>query len=716
MRNAGREQHTAVCRAALDKKCAGRGRARDLSAVIAAVVLVLSFIAAAVFIFDISVGLESGGTGSQTFSAEVKLPVLKCPDPVYYAANDPVTASADAAVRQAYARLRSDRGLTPAAVSDGLNKAALYGATLGVCGDQSANGATAAAAVDAEKLVSAAYKNLPGIDGFVLLRASDYSCTDSERAAEFMLRSVLNTYSGERKLTGGAILAFGAAAAVRDTGAGLEYCAVICYANSVPSDAAEKQLSSVIPGVPCGSAEEGVAAALSASGNATSTSGNAATGTSGNAATGTSGNATESTSGNPTMIFVAKGSPLTAPLICGQIDARGLRGQTPSVRWDAAAVDTSATGTVAVNMSFTFGGAIAGASLNVNVTDPVRPYFSGETVTLPEIPEGELWNIAAYAPVSDQTGIDAVICSPLCFGTSDIVPDAPPGVTVFARNSTGILSSATVKTSLSATEYESVRPDYTDGKGLNVNTPAGTKLTSGGHALIRWTGREKTAQAGWTPKEGYVVFTLTSADGRTVSVRRPGGTLVWDVAKAGTVQIAAAGYSGEGKLIETALIKINVAEGQEIVYNDPELGFPAGINVRDAENGLRIIVGIRAGTTAGELSAALKVTGGSAPAIMIENKSGAAIVADGILATGSTVKLSDNGKIIAAYTVIIKGDVNGDGAVGIGDFAKLRQHLLRGGVISGADFYAADLNDDGTTGIADFAKLRQFLLGRISLD
>ena len=87
-----------------------------------------------------------------------------------------------------------------------------------------------------------------------------------------------------------------------------------------------------------------------------------------------------------------------------------------------------------------------------------------------------------------------------------------------------------------------------------------------------------------------------------------------------------------------------------------------------------------------------------------------------LVTSGTVVSVLEDGTTRQSYTIFIYGDINGDGQIGIADFAKLRQELLRGDLITGIYQYAADINYDGQIGIADFAKLRQYLLGNIGIE
>ena len=84
-----------------------------------------------------------------------------------------------------------------------------------------------------------------------------------------------------------------------------------------------------------------------------------------------------------------------------------------------------------------------------------------------------------------------------------------------------------------------------------------------------------------------------------------------------------------------------------------------------------------------------------------------------ILATGYKLNVLDTDKktIKTAYTVIVKGDISGDGKVNSADLLKMRQHLLGTKKATGVFTTAADVSGDGKVNSADLLRIRQHLLG-----
>lgn len=75
---------------------------------------------------------------------------------------------------------------------------------------------------------------------------------------------------------------------------------------------------------------------------------------------------------------------------------------------------------------------------------------------------------------------------------------------------------------------------------------------------------------------------------------------------------------------------------------------------------------------------------------------------------GTGDKISFNGK---SYTVVIYGDLTGDGKINSADLLKMRQYLLGEANLSGAYKEAAHLANENKINSADLLKMRQYLLG-----
>lgn len=668
----------------------GRGR-RCFAAVLSAFSgLMLALLAVATVLTP-----ENTAASTKVRAAENTLPVLNCADPVYYRDNDAVLAGIDIAAANYYESYRAQCGLGSAAESEALTTAALYGALSALCGSGTGTGTAGgtggagAARKAAENAVQAAIGNIGGIDGFEVFYAADYACTDPASGARLAVGSILNTYSGEQTLSRSNIACFGGASAVRETVGGLEYCFVWCYGKTGLTAEREAAIKALFPASACVSGE------LPASPSQGEALGE---------------------------VYVQKGKTLTAAAIAEALDIRNLRGVPATVRFDAGAVDTEHTGAQEVNISLTFGGRIAGYPLTVNVSD-AAPLIIDEPALLPEIPAGEYWNPAYYAAFDSGAGKADVVCVPVVLSADSMSAgeDGTPAsanVKIIVHNAIGKTSVRTLAAGTAAAEYIPVRPVYTDNNGLNALTPSGGQLRQNGHSLIKWSGRAENGSADAGVGSGNTYdFSILLPDGRTLSVRKTEPVLVWNPPQEGLYTLTVTERGADGTAIDRAQIKIDVAKAGEMVYNEPVvlLSDTAGYVLTETDD-KTLLRGVKPGTTAAALLGALGIEGGAEPELTVTLADGGTPGEEQALPTGARVTLTDRDKVYADWHVIVSGDVNGDGKVGIADFAKLRQHLLKGNVIAGDLEYAADLNGDGKIGVADFAKLRQHLLGKLELD
>ena len=83
-------------------------------------------------------------------------------------------------------------------------------------------------------------------------------------------------------------------------------------------------------------------------------------------------------------------------------------------------------------------------------------------------------------------------------------------------------------------------------------------------------------------------------------------------------------------------------------------------------------------------------------------------ITNGTLATGMQMTITTNGSTVN-YTVVIRGDINGDGKLSAVDYVKLRNYLDGASSLNGAYLHSADTSRDGKTSAVDYVKLRNHL-------
>ena len=95
------------------------------------------------------------------------------------------------------------------------------------------------------------------------------------------------------------------------------------------------------------------------------------------------------------------------------------------------------------------------------------------------------------------------------------------------------------------------------------------------------------------------------------------------------------------------------------------------------------------------------------------NKGSAATEAT--VATGMEVVYTVNGETVQTLTVVVTGDVNGDGAISITDLVQINNHLLKKSTLTGAAASAADVNADGVISITDLVRVNNHLLKKSTI-
>lgn len=99
--------------------------------------------------------------------------------------------------------------------------------------------------------------------------------------------------------------------------------------------------------------------------------------------------------------------------------------------------------------------------------------------------------------------------------------------------------------------------------------------------------------------------------------------------------------------------------------------------------------------------------------IVVKNSNGAEITG-GTISTGMNITITTNGSTVN-YSVVIRGDLNGDGKMSAVDYVKIRNYLDRASSLSGAYLKSADTNGDGKVTALDYVKVRNHLDGKSAI-
>ena len=78
--------------------------------------------------------------------------------------------------------------------------------------------------------------------------------------------------------------------------------------------------------------------------------------------------------------------------------------------------------------------------------------------------------------------------------------------------------------------------------------------------------------------------------------------------------------------------------------------------------------------------------------------------------TGMKVKSSLNGEE-KEYTIVVAGDINGDGKVTTQDMLIMKKTIIALNKLTGAYYEAADLDGDGHIRVKDMLRLKKIIIG-----
>jgi uncharacterized repeat protein (TIGR02543 family) len=114
---------------------------------------------------------------------------------------------------------------------------------------------------------------------------------------------------------------------------------------------------------------------------------------------------------------------------------------------------------------------------------------------------------------------------------------------------------------------------------------------------------------------------------------------------------------------------------------------------------------INAGLTVANLLAGLQ------PQDQIHIFSGSTeIPTSALVATGLKANLMAGSSIIQSLTIIVTGDVNGDGKITLTDYILMKSHILETSQLAGAFSKAGDINGDSRISLTDYVKMKSHLL------
>lgn len=97
--------------------------------------------------------------------------------------------------------------------------------------------------------------------------------------------------------------------------------------------------------------------------------------------------------------------------------------------------------------------------------------------------------------------------------------------------------------------------------------------------------------------------------------------------------------------------------------------------------------------------------------IKLFNTSDKEISAKDVVGTGTKVKILENSSILYEYTILVKGDISGDGKITSSDYIYIKNHIMNSGKLDGIKYLSADVNKDGEVTSKDYVYVRKYIMG-----
>jgi len=83
-----------------------------------------------------------------------------------------------------------------------------------------------------------------------------------------------------------------------------------------------------------------------------------------------------------------------------------------------------------------------------------------------------------------------------------------------------------------------------------------------------------------------------------------------------------------------------------------------------------------------------------------------------MIGTGTILKTYLNNKLFNSYTMIVDGDLNGDGKVVANDILFVKSHILKKQTLEGIYFEAGDIDKNGSANAVDILYMKRYILGK----
>lgn len=167
----------------------------------------------------------------------------------------------------------------------------------------------------------------------------------------------------------------------------------------------------------------------------------------------------------------------------------------------------------------------------------------------------------------------------------------------------------------------------------------------------------------------------------------------------------------------TVTVKVNAENGlsriytiniyrQEKVGDTDEYSYSFSGVSEDIQNSR--ISGISLGTTVGSFLANNVKTQNATARVL--NSAGAVADSSSRMGTGQKLQILYNGQLKREYTILLYGDITGDGVINVMDILKQKRHILGIASMTSLETAVGDLNSDGTINVMDILAIKRDIL------
>ena len=228
-----------------------------------------------------------------------------------------------------------------------------------------------------------------------------------------------------------------------------------------------------------------------------------------------------------------------------------------------------------------------------------------------------------------------------------------------------------------------------------------TGITLDKTSLSLYVGESITLKGTITPSNTTMskVIAWSSSNQNVATVDKSGKVVAKGV---GSATITASTSNGK-KVTATITVK-----KREVILSEQDVLKQFGLIKKDS-----YVVGFSLGTSIQDVRKLLS----SKPSVTLlhfKNASNQEITT-GIISTNMKFVLRFNQKEYS-YTVVVKGDVNGDGKIYATDYVKVKNHIMGKSKLVGAYYMAADINNDSQIYATDYMKIKNHIMGKNKIE